>query len=297
MSSGAGKDGKFEPIGKPQAQSQPGTEQSLDPSSEATKLEGSGFFVEYKGVGKLKDRSVLITGGDSGIGRSVAILMAREGANVTIVYLPEEQEDAERTKEAVAAEKKSCLLFAGNLMDNATCKNAVEAHVEKYGKIDCLINNASKQLMCPDFAEIDLDGVESTFRSNILSMFAMTKFAVPHMEKGSTVINTSSVVAFRGTGAMVDYAASKGAIVSFTRALAKSLLPKGIRVNGVAPGPVHTPIQVASRPAEQMEGFGQKSQLGRPGQPSEVAPTYVFLASKESELYYGQIMHPYPLGD
>ncbi|SLM40006.1 oxidoreductase [Lasallia pustulata] len=297
MSSGAGEKGEFKPLSVQGSQQQPGTEMDMEPTSEATKLEGPGRFLEYEGVGKLKGKKVLITGGDSGIGRSIAILMARENADVSIVYLPDEQEDAEKTQKAVEAEKQSCLLLPGNLMDNHTCKDAVDQHVKKYGRIDCLINNASKQVQCAEFAEIDLEQVESVFRSNILQMFAITKYAVPHMKKGSTIINTTSVVAFRGTASMVDYASTKGAIVGFTRALAKNLLPKGIRVNAVAPGPVHTPIQPASRPQEQMEDFGKGSQLGRAGQPSEIAPTYVFLASGESELYYGQIMHPYPMGD
>ncbi|KAI9714562.1 MAG: hypothetical protein M1812_006367 [Candelaria pacifica] len=299
-SSQAGKDGQFQVPKNPTEgsdQSQPGYDDALNPSTEATKLEGDGAFVQYKGVGKLNGKSALITGGDSGIGRSIAVLMAREGADITIVYLPQEQDDAETTKKIIEDEKKSCLLIPGNLMENELCKKAVDEHVKKYGKLDCLVNNASKQIMCPEFAEIDLDNVESTFRSNILQMFAVTKYSIPHMPKGSTIINTTSVVAFRGTGSMVDYASTKGAIVGFTRALAKNLIKKGIRVNGVAPGPVFTPIQAASRPKEQMEDFGSGSQLGRPGQPSEIAPTYVFLASRESELYYGQIMHPYPLGD
>jgi NAD(P)-dependent dehydrogenase (short-subunit alcohol dehydrogenase family) len=268
----------------------------------------------------------------SGIGRAVAIIFAREGADVTIVFLPEEKEDAEDTKKSVEKEGKKCLLVPGDLMDNSTCKEAVDKHVKayvkyrsltlqtfanvgSYGEINVLVNNASKQVMCADFAEIDLEKVESTFRSNILQMFAVTKYALPHMKKGSayvlssptsnvpiltctnSIINTTSTVAFRGTPEMVDYAATKGAIVSFTKALAKNLMPKGIRVNAVAPGPVHTPLQPASRPAEQMEGFGKKSGIGRPGQPSEIAPSFVFLASKDSELFYGQVLHAYPIGD
>ncbi len=213
------------------------------------------------------------------------------------MYLPEEQEDAEETKRLVEKEGRECLLIAGDLMDNETCRRAVQQHVERFGQLHVLVNNASKQVMCEDIAAIDLDSVESTFRSNVLQMFAVTKYAVPHMGKGASIINTTSTVAFRGTPAMVDYAATKGAIVSFTRALAKQLVGRGIRVNAVAPGPVHTPLQPASRPAESMEGFGAESQLGRPGQPSEVAPSFVFLASKDSELYYGQILHAYPLGD
>jgi len=292
-----GEKGEFKPIKHGQQQTLPGTEKDMEPSSEPTKLEGDGEFVEYTPAGKLKGKKALITGGDSGIGRSVAVLFAREGADVTIVYLPDEQEDAEETKNMVEKEQKKCLLIAGDLMDNKTCEKAVGQHVEVHGQIDILVNNASKQIQCPEFAEIDLENVESTFRSNILQMFAVTKFAVPHMPKGSSIINTTSVVAFRGTTGMIDYAATKGAIVSFTRSLAKNLVSKGIRVNAVAPGPVHTPLQPASRPAEQMETFGEKSQIGRPGQPSEIAPSFVFLAAKDSTLYHGQVLHPYPFGD
>ncbi|KAL2174155.1 uncharacterized protein P884DRAFT_209764 [Thermothelomyces heterothallicus CBS 202.75] len=269
----------------------------MEPSSESTKLEGEGQAYEYLAAGKLKGCKALITGGDSGIGRSVAVLFAREGADVSIVYLPEEQPDAEDTKKLVEKEGHRCLLIPGDLMDNNKCKEAVQKHVDAFGIIHVLVNNASKQVMCEDFAEIDLNKVESTFRSNILQIFAMTKYALPHMKKGASIINTTSTVAFRGTAAMVDYAATKGAIVSFTRSLSKNLMPKGIRVNAVAPGPVHTPLQPASRPAEQMEGFGGKSGIGRIGQPSEIAPSFVFLASKDSELYYGQVLHAYPLGD
>lgn len=269
----------------------------MQPSSESTKLEGDSQAFEYTPAAKLKGCKSLITGGDSGIGRAVATLFAREGSDITIVYLPDEQQDAEDTKKMVEKEGRKCLLVAGDLMDNNTCKQAVQKHVDEYGMIHVLVNNASKQIMCEDFANIDLDNVESTFRSNILQMFAVTKYALPHMKKGASIINTASTVAFRGTASMVDYAASKAAIVGFTRSLAKSLLPKGIRVNAVAPGPVHTPLQPASRPAEQMEEFGSKSQLGRPGQPSEIAPSFIFLASKDSELYYGQVLHAYPLGD
>ncbi|OAA36179.1 general stress protein [Beauveria brongniartii RCEF 3172] len=255
---------------------------------------------------------------DSGIGRSIAVLFAREGSDVTIVYLPEEEQDANDAKKMVEKEGRKCLLVAGDLMDNKTCLQAVDKHVKEFGVIHTLVNNASKQIMCTDLAEIDLNDVESAFRSNILQMFVIKKYALPHMQRGGSyvatmpnpslkpsadvgrhhsIINTTSTVAFRGTAAMVDYSATTGAITSFTRSLAKQLLPKGIRVNAVAPGPVHTPLQPASRPPEQMEGFGKKSQLGRPGQPSEIAPSFIFLASKDSELYHGQILHAYPLGD
>jgi NAD(P)-dependent dehydrogenase (short-subunit alcohol dehydrogenase family) len=216
---------------------------------------------------------------------------------VSIVYLPEEQEDAEETQRLVEKEGRQCQLLPGDLMSNETCKSAVEKHMAKYSGLDILVNNAAKQYMCDDIAEIDLDKVESTFRSNILAMFAMAKYAVPHMERGAAIINSTSTVAFRGTKAMVDYASTKGAITSFTQSLAKQLVSKGIRVNAVAPGPVHTPLQPASRPPEQMEGWGESYQLGRPGQPSETATSYVFLASKDASLFYGQVLHPYPLGD
>jgi len=293
----AGADGEFKPVEEKQAQNLPGSEKDMAPTSESTRLEGSDGFHEYAAAGKLKGRKAFITGGDSGIGRSVAVLFAREGADVTIVYLPEEQEDAEETQKMIKKEGKECLLVAGDLMDNKTCEQAVKKHIDKYGELHILVNNAAKQIVCEDFADINLDDVESTFRSNILQIFAITKFALPHMKKGSSIINTTSTVAFRGTAKMIDYAATKGAIMSFTRALAKHLLPKGIRVNAVAPGPVHTPLQPASRPAEEMEGFGKKSQLNRPGQPSEIAPSFVFLASKDSELFYGQVLHAYPAGD
>ncbi|PGH18795.1 hypothetical protein AJ79_00208 [Helicocarpus griseus UAMH5409] len=296
-SSGAGSKGTFEPVKKPQTQEKPGLEKHMAPQSEATRLEAEGKFVEYVGSGKLKDKKVLITGGDSGIGRSVAILMAREGADISIVYLPVEHDDAVATKKTVEGEGKSCLLIPGDLMNNDNCKNAIDQHIKKYGTLNVLVNNASKQIMCPNFEEINLDNVESTFRSNILQMFAITKYALPHLKKGDSIINTTSIVTFRGSGTMIDYAATKGAIVGFTRSLAMQLTPKGIRVNAVAPGPVHTPIQPDTRPAEQMEGFGSKSIIGRPGQPSEIAPTYVWLASPEGALYFGQVMHPYPLGD
>ncbi|KAK6539056.1 hypothetical protein TWF694_010601 [Orbilia ellipsospora] len=223
--------------------------------------------------------------------------MAREGADISIVYLADEQKDAEETKSLVEKEKCKCLLIPFDLTNWKDSKKIVDKHIAEYGRIDILVNNASKQEMEKNFEDIDLDVVESTFQANILQMFAITKFALPHMQKGSSIINTTSIVAFRGTAAMIDYASTKGAIVGFTRALSKQLVKKGIRVNAVAPGPVHTPLQPASRPAEQMEGFGEGSQIGRPGQPSEIAPSFVFLASNEAELYHGQVLHPYALGD
>ncbi|KAL4890860.1 hypothetical protein BDV59DRAFT_204103 [Aspergillus ambiguus] len=297
MASQMGKEGTFERPKAPQAQEKPGLEKHMAPSSEATKLESSGTFVEYVGSGKLKDKKVLITGGDSGIGRSVAALMAREGADITITHLPEEKDDAEQTKKLVEQEKRTCHLISVDLTKHENCKKAIEEHISKFQKLNVLVNNASKQYMCKDIAQINLDQVENTFQTNIVQMFALTKYAVPHMSKGDSIINTTSTVAFRGTAGMVDYSASKGAIVSFTRSLAQQLKPEGIRVNAVAPGPVYTPIQVDTRQAEDMEDFGAKSSIGRPGEPSEVATSFVFLASKDASLFYGQVMHCYPLGD
>ncbi|KAI0676205.1 general stress protein 39 [Trametes maxima] len=246
-----------------------------------TSLETGSGPRPYIGVGKLRGKKAIITGGDSGIGRAVAILFAREGADVTIVHLPEEQKDADDTVRAIEHEGQKGLAIAFNLEDFKNAKVVIDQHVAAFGRVDVLVNNASKQLLTEDFANIDLDQVESTFRSNVLQMFAVTKFALPYMGKGGSIINTTSVTTFRGSSSMPDYVSTKGAI----------------RVNAVAPGPVHTPLQPASRPPEQMEGFGSKSQIGRPGQPSEIAPSYVFLASAEAELYYGQVLHPYPVGD
>ncbi|EEH37707.2 general stress protein [Paracoccidioides lutzii Pb01] len=261
-SSTAGLRGSFAPVKEPQTHKK---NQDMTPQSESTRLESAGAFVEYVGSDKLKDKKVLITGGDSGIGRSAAVLMARE--------------------------------VAEDLMDNDNCKRAIDSHIKEFSTVDVLINNASKQIMCENFDDISLANFESTFRSNILQIFAITKYALPHMKKGSSIINTTSVVAFRGTSSMVDYASTKAAIVGFTRSLSKNLIPKGIRVNAVAPGPAHTPIQPDSRPPEQMKGFGSGSMLGRPGQLSEIAPSFILLASAEGTLYSRQVLHPYPFGD
>ncbi|KAJ5174857.1 Short-chain dehydrogenase/reductase SDR [Penicillium canariense] len=297
MSSSMGEHGAFKTAAVAQSQSKPGLESKLAFPSESSKLEGEGSFVEYVGSGKLKGKNVLITGGDSGIGRAVAILMAREGANISIVYLPKEQEDGETTKTRVENEGMHCLLIPGDLRDRNFCREAVEKHVAKFGNINVLVNNASKQYMCKDFVDIDLRKTEDIFNSNIIQMIAMAKFALPHMHKGDSIINTSSVVTFKGSGTMIDYAATKGAIIGFTRSLGAHLIPKGIRVNAVAPGAIYTPIQVDTREAKQMEGWGSKIGLGRPGEPSEVATSFVFLASADASLYYGQVMHCYPLGD
>ncbi|KAL4750630.1 hypothetical protein BDW72DRAFT_110848 [Aspergillus terricola var. indicus] len=291
------KDNTFQAPGSAQTQNTPGLESKMQPASEATKLETSDGIKDYKGSGKLQGKKALITGGDSGIGRSVAALYAKEGADITIVYLPVEEEDAQETKRLVEAEGRQCLLLSGDLRDKGFCKQAVDSHVQKFGHINILVNNASQQFSCPDLAQINLDTVADVFQTNIIQMFAMTKFSLPHMSKGDSIINNTSVTAFRGTGSMVDYASTKGAIVGFTRSAALQLIPKGIRVNAVAPGSTYTPIQVDTRDAEQMQGWASSKPLGRPGQPSEVATSFVFLASSDASLFYGQILHPYPLGE
>jgi NAD(P)-dependent dehydrogenase (short-subunit alcohol dehydrogenase family) len=209
-------------------------EKDMAPTSESTKLEGSDGFKEYVGSNKLANKSALITGGDSGIGRAVAALYAREGANVSINYLSEEQTDAEETKRIVEESGGKCLLIPYDLEKLKSLHEIVDAHVKVFGGLDILVNNASKQVECENFEDIDIDAIESTFRSNILQMMALTKFALPHIPKGGSIINTTSVVAFRGTSSLVDYASTKGAIVSFTRSLSKQLTKKGIRVNAVA---------------------------------------------------------------
>ncbi|KAJ5789663.1 uncharacterized protein N7518_006674 [Penicillium psychrosexuale] len=314
-SSPMGEHGTFKPAPGPQSQNKPGLESKMINPSESTKLEGLHGFSEYMGSGKLKGKNALITGGDSGIGRSVAILMAREGADITIVYLPSEQLDAETTRKSIEQEKRSCLLIPADLRDRKLCQHAVDEHVKKYGTVNILVNNASEQYLCTEFENTDLDKTEDIFKTNIIQMIAMTKFSLPHMARGDSwvlssliyiiiysrtccrIINTSSIVTFRGSKTMIDYAATKGAVIGFTRSLAQSLIPKGIRVNAVAPGAVYTPIQVDTRDAQQMEGWGGGASIGRPGEPSEVATSFVFLASADASLYYGQVMHCYPLGD
>ncbi|WWD18404.1 hypothetical protein CI109_102854 [Kwoniella shandongensis] len=281
-----------------QSQTLPGLDVDMDPLAEFTQLEcwdddGKPFLKEYVGVGKLKGKKALITGGDSGIGRAAAQQFAREGADVTIVYLPEEEVDAKNVKAAIEKDGQQCLCLPYDLMKAENCKTIIEKHLEKYGKLDILVNNASKQIMSETVEEIDLDNVESTFRSNILAMIAITKYAVPHMKRGGSIINTSSVTAFKGSPKMLDYSATKGAIITFTRSMAVQLAPKGIRVNAVCPGPVYTPLQPASRPAENMEGWsvGELPLWGRASQPAEMGPSYVFLASADSNAMTGQLMH------
>lgn len=263
---------------------QPGSEEEMDPKPEP-------HAPWYKGSGKLKDKAALITGGDSGIGRSVAILFAREGADVAIVYF-DEHEDAEKTRKLVENEGRPCIAIAGDVGSRDFCGEAVEKAVDAFGRLDILVNNAAVQYVKQSIEEISEEQLERTFRTNIYAHFFMTQAALPHLKEGSSIINTTSITAYRGKEVLLDYASTKGAITAFTRSLSQSLVDRGIRVNGVAPGPIWTPLIPASFPAEQVEEFGSSTPMGRAGQPEEVAPSYVFLAAQDSSYITGQVIHP-----
>ena len=239
----------------------------------------------YKGSEKLKNKVALITGGDSGIGRAVAVLYAREGANVAIVYLTEEQQDAEETKRAVEKEGRECLLIPGDVKDAAFCRRAVAQTVRKFGKLDVLVNNAAYQHRQEGLEQISEEQWEKTFRTNIFGYFYMAKAALPHLKPGSAIVNTGSETGLEGNKKLLDYAATKGAINAFSKSLAQNLVEKGIRVNCVAPGPVWTPLNVADKPAEEVGKHGEDVPMGRPAQPEEIAPAYVFFAAEVCSSY------------
>ena len=263
---------------------QPGIEKHMRPRPRHTdrKQEGSN---------KLRDKVALISGGDSGIGRAVAIAYAKEGADVAIMYL-DEHEDAHETIRLVEQYGRRCLAIAGDIGDELFCADAVKRTVEELGRLDVLVNNAAEQHPQESIEKISSAQLERTFRTNIFSYFYLTKTAMPHLKRGSAIINTTSVTAYRGSPALIDYSATKGAIVAFTRALSQALAEKGIRVNAVAPGPIWTPLIPASFPEEKVETFGSDTPMGRAGQPEEVAPSFVFLASDDSSYMTGQVLHP-----
>ncbi|MEQ9552294.1 MAG: SDR family oxidoreductase [Coleofasciculus sp. G3-WIS-01] len=245
----------------------------------------------YKGSDKLLDKVALITGGDSGIGRSVAVFYAKEGADVAIVYL-DEHGDAQETKEAVESYGRRCLLIPGDIRNEKFCQEAVQKTVDEFGKLDILVNNAAEQYLEESIEEIDSARLGSTFATNIFSMFYFTKAALPHLEPGISVINTTSINAYKGNSSLLSYSATKGAILAFTRSISQPLIEKGIRVNGVAPGPIWTPFIPDAFPGEQVETFGKQVPMKRPGQPKEVAPSFVFLASQDASYMAGQVLHP-----
>ncbi|MCC6492230.1 MAG: SDR family oxidoreductase [Pirellulales bacterium] len=265
---------------------QPGDEHKMRP-------EPVSILPDMRGSGKLEGRVALITGGDSGIGRAVALAYAREGADVAIVYL-EETTDAEATRRGVEQEGRRCLLIKGDVGKEAFCQKAVEKCVKTLGKLDVLVNNAAEQHPQNDIEDISEKQLERTFRTNIYSMFFLTKAALPHLRKSNAaaVINTTSVTAYRGSSHLLDYAATKGAIVSFTRSLSQALAKDDVRVNAVAPGPIWTPLIPATFPAEHVEKFGSDVPMGRAGEPWEAATCYVFLGSRDGSYITGQVLHP-----
>ncbi|MRX48398.1 SDR family oxidoreductase [Pedobacter puniceum] len=262
---------------------QPGIESEMTPQPEFESVIQTGQ--------RLKGKVAIITGGDSGIGRAVAVAYAKEGAKVVISFL-NEFEDAELTKKEVEEYQSECLLIAGDISEEKHCQLIIDKTIEKFGKIDILVNNAAVQYPQESIEDISSSQLEQTFRTNIFSQFYIVKAALAYLKEGSSIINTASVTAYKGNPQLLDYSSTKGAIVAFTRSLSMSLVEKGIRVNGVAPGPIWTPLIPATFDAEKVSKFGSNVPMKRPGQPNEVAYCYVFLASNESSYISGQMMHP-----
>ncbi|CEH15506.1 reductases with broad range of substrate specificities [Ceraceosorus bombacis] len=280
-----------------QSQSGPGLDKDMKPGAAHYQVEtwdndGKPYLTEYKGTGKLEGRRAIITGGDSGIGRAIALFYAREGAKITLACLPEEAEDARSVEQLVkeGPGSKSIIIVPGDVKDHAYCKSLIDTHIKQWGGLEILVNNASQQIECKDLAEIDLKNVESTFQTNIVAMIALAKFALPHLKRGAgTIINDASVTAYKGSIGFADYAATKGAIVTFTKALAGQLAPKGIRVNAVAPGPVYTPMQ---RRPEQQKAWKVGALVRFLCTPAELAGAFVFLADPVyTNCMTGQVVH------
>ena len=275
---------QIERAGTQRTGGKPGREHEMRPRPAAEDF-------NYKGSGKLSGKVALITGGDSGIGRAAAFAFALEGADLAIVYL-DEHEDARETKEWIERHGRRCLAISGDVGDEKFCRKAVDQTVKTFGRIDVVVNNAAEQHPKDSIEEISADQLERTFRTNIFAYFFIVKAALPHMKKGSAIINTTSVTAYRGSDHLIDYSSTKGAIVAFTRSLSKSLVDRGIRVNGVAPGPIWTPLIPSTFDKDQVKKFGEKVPMKRAGQPEEVAPSYVFLAGDDSSYMTGQVLHP-----
>jgi NAD(P)-dependent dehydrogenase (short-subunit alcohol dehydrogenase family) len=263
---------------------QPGHESQLEPKPD--------WEPRYPGSGRLKGKVALITGADSGIGRAVAALFAREGADVAILYLCE-HDDARKTQEIVEAEGRRAIAIAGDVGDKAFCERAVEETVRRLGGLDILVNNAGEQHWAKDIGDISEEQLRRTFQTNFFGYFFMVQAARPHLKAGSAIVNTTSVTMYQGAGILLDYASTKGAITAFTRSLSENLVKEGIRVNAVAPGPIWTPLNPSGgQPKEKMPDFGKDVAMGRPGQPNEVAPSFLFLACEDSSYMSGQVLHP-----
>ncbi|MDX1836757.1 KR domain-containing protein [Legionella taurinensis] len=265
-------------------QRQPGIEAIMTPQPEY-------LSSSYKGSEKLQGKIALITGGDSGIGRAVACAFAMEGADLVVHYL-NEQQDAEKTKKIIENTGQSCLLLAANLQNYTACDEVVRQTMERYGRLDILVNNVAEQHPQDTMEEISCEQMENTFKTNFFSYFYMIKAALPFLKKGSVIINTTSVTAYKGSEHLIDYSATKGAILALTRSLSQNLVSRGIRVNAVAPGPIWTPLIPSSFNEEEVQEFGSQVPMKRAGQPAEVAPAYVFLASNDSSYMTGQVIHP-----
>jgi len=262
----------------------PGHETRLDPKPD--------WEPRYPGSGRLKGKVAIVTGGDSGIGRAVAVLFAREGAKVAIAYL-EENDDAHITADAIEQEGGEVLLFSGDLGEPEHCKTVVEEVVNKWGRLDVLVNNAGEQHPDKDITDITVEQLQRTFQTNIFAMFYMAQAARPHLKKGAAIVNCTSVTMYQGSKELLDYSATKGAITAFTRSLSENLIGEGIRVNAVAPGPIWTPLNPCGGASpEKLEDFGKNTPMGRPGQPNEVAPSFLFLACEDSSYMSGQVLHP-----
>lgn len=271
-------------INKDQTQPEPGLDKHLEPLADHGES-------TYEGAGRLKGRKALITGGDSGIGRAVAIAYAREGADVAISYLPTEETDAREVVKEIEATGQRALAVPGDISNEDFCLELVDSVIDTFGSIDILVNNAGRQIFIDDFEKLSSEQFTQTFTTNVFAMFWITKAAVPHMPKGATIINTTSIQSYQPSPGLLDYASTKGAITTFTKGLSGMLIEKGIRVNGVAPGPVWTPLQPShGQPPEKLEKFGENTPIGRAAQPAELAPTYVFLASQESGYITGEII-------
>ena len=267
-----------------QEQAEPGLDKEMTPKADHGES-------TYHGLGRLKGRKALVTGGDSGIGRAVAIAFAREGADVALVYLPEEEADAQEVIKQIEAAGQKCVACPGDLTEESFCNEVIEKVTGEFGSLDILVNNAGKQVFVESIADLTTEQFERTFKTNVFAMFWLTKAALPHMPAGASIINTTSIQSYQPSPGLLDYSSTKGAITSFTKSLAKQLAPKGIRVNAVAPGPIWTPLQPShGQPQEKIDQFGANVPLGRPGQPAELAPAYVFLASQESSYITAEVI-------